>query len=282
MFMEMSFVDKQAVYSSMPLGRIQDTIEQHGVSRPTWNEVDPDKPKSPSRTPGLPDVYRLIPVENRDGLFTPMTHDFQFWVYRMNIDRILSERLTDAEFDDFYRLELAGYEDRLFDRALSGDELAALLYKDKYSTTGKTIADFRSLFATDRSHNNYTGLDTCTNYVAQENFDGGLAKFSNVVTGRWVGQLRSWNSIQMQVINASKGFEQYHWMTHPWLFDEPLITAREFVGDTIVIARDGIRRQYGHFNNRVVLPVILPFDDWAVVQDGKVTQSDALPLEKFT
>lgn len=238
--------------------RIQDTIEQHGMSRVTYNEKKRGDPVDPNQT-GLPDVYRINPVIYRDRLSTHMTRDFQFWIYRINVDRQFGYRLTAAEHSDFYLEELKAY---------------------KAKTGGQTIRDFNSLFRSKGSHTNYAGVNICKNYIAQENLteEYGLPMFSNVVTGRWVG---NFTGKQAAVINASKPYMHYHPDTDPMLFDQPLSTGRILQEGTNIILRDDIRRRYNDFNERVVMPVILPMDDFGYLPDAVIVESSDPPLRKL-
>lgn len=239
------------------LGRVLDSIEVYGMSRITYNEFVRERPADIKQT-GLPDVWRINPVTNRDKTFTPMTKDFQFWIYRINVDRIFGRKLSDKEFSDYYLAELDGY-------------------KLKHPTIGQSIRDFNSLFRDIGSHTNYAGTDNSAFFIGQERMDWDLPKFSNIVTGRWVGKMEGDRFV---VINASKPYTHYHPFDHPWLFDEPLSTGRIFKTGTNIILRDDVRRSYNDFRDRVVMPVILPASDYAVLE-GKWTRTTDEPLRKF-
>ena len=52
--------------------------------------------------------------------------------------------------------------------------------------------------------------------------------------------------------------------------------------NTNIILHDDIRRPYGQFSNRSIMPVMLPEDDIAYFPDAKlVIPSDEEPLRKF-
>jgi len=254
-FDDQSTVQMQSV---SPYGRVMDTIEEHGMSRPTWRENDPDagRPLDP-KVFFLPDVYRINPVVNRNDLFTMMTKQFQFWIYRINLDRMFGYRMSDTEFWNFYDREL-------------------VFYKLKDYAEGDTIRQSKAIFRAKASHTNSAGYDDSAFFIGEERMDEQLPRFSNIVTGRWVGIMNERN--QFDVINASKGFLHLHPDTHPHLFDEPMSTGRALSGN--VILRDNLRNSYGFFNGKAVMPVMLPFDDRAVVV-GRVIRTNEEPLQKF-
>lgn len=245
---------------SRPFARVMDSIEKYGRSRPTYTEVMNGKPRD-KKILGLPDVWRINPLVTAgkpQGVL--MTREFQQWIYRINVERQYG-RMSNSEFDDFYQDELYNYRRR---------------------TGGQTIKDFNSLFRSKASHVNFAGVDKYENFITGENQGFGLPIFSNIVTGRWVGELKRWDSNQFKVINASKGFTQYNPWDNPELFDEPLNTGRSFIGDTNVIERDDLRKPYNDFGNMVVLPVMLPVDDWGVFPDADyILPSDEAALSKF-
>lgn len=239
-------------------GRVKDSIEVFGHSRQTENEQSHNKPAIPRFT-GVPDVWRLQPFTDKDYLSTSMTREFQVWIYRINVERMLGKRLTESEFADYYDNELQAY-------------------KAKDPIQGQTIRDFGSLFRAKGSHTNFAGTDNMANYIAQERTDYDTPKFQNIVTGRWVGMVEG---TKFHVINASKPYTHYHPFTHPHLFDEPLSTAREFIPGTNIIKRDNLRKSYNDFADKVVMPVILPMSDFATIQGQVIIPSDEAPLRKF-
>lgn len=259
MLLQASYPDATVEYrqATQNFGRVLDTIEAHGMSRITYNEFIRDHPVDPKQM-GLPDVWRINPVTNRDKTFTPMTREFQFWIYRCNVDRMFGYKLSDQEFDNFYQNELEGY-------------------KLRYPYVGQSIRDFNSLFRDIGSHTNYAGTDNSAFFVGQERLDWDLPKFSNIVTGRWIGKMEG---DKFLVINASKPFTHYHPFDQPWLFDEPLSTGRIFRSGTNIILRDDVRRSYNDFRDRVVMPVILPASDYGILEGRWIPTTDP-PLRKF-
>lgn len=237
------------------LVRVKDSIEAYGMSRITYNQGG----HATTKDLGVPDVWRINPLDSKHKIGTLMTREFQLWIYRILVEWEYGWFANDKAFNDFYKSEL---------------------YKYKHKTGGGTIKDFSSLFRTNASHTNFAGVDKNANFIADERTDAGLPIFSNIVTGRWVGE--SAGGLNVKVINASKGFLQYNPFDNPTLFDQPLITGRVFVGDTNIILRDDIRRPYGQFSNRSIMPVMLPEDDIAYFPDAKLfIPSDEDPLRKF-
>lgn len=223
--------------------RVLDSIEVYGKSRITYNEGG-----AKTDLTGVPDVWRINPKSTAgkpQGVL--MTSDWQHWFYRLNVERMRGQRFTDAEYQAFWRLELKAY---------------------KAKTGGETIKDFNSCLRSKASHTNFAGVDKYANYIAQERLGLGLPVFSNIVTGGWVGQYTV--NMGFHVISANKDYLQFHPFTHPWLFDEPLSTGRIFKPGTREILRDDVRRSYGRFGNRLVMPVMLPVDDFGVLPDGKI------------
>lgn len=223
--------------------RVLDSIEVYGKSRITYNEGG-----AKTDLTGVPDVWRVNPrVTGGKPEGVLMTSDWQHWFYRLNVERMRGRRFTDAEYQAFWRAELQAY------RAKIG---------------GDTIKDFNSCLRSKASHTNFAGVDKYANYITQERLDAGLPVFSNIVTGGWVGRYTV--SKGFHVINAAAGYLQFHPFTHPWLFDEPLSTGRIFKPGTREIIRDNVRRSYGRFGNRLVMPVMLPVDDFGILPDGKI------------
>ena len=244
--------------------RVLDTIEidhdgKH-YSRPTFREID--EVRGVDKTVlGLPDVWRINPIVTKgkpEGI--PMTEDFQFWLDRIELECQVDRYLSDEEFEIFYAKQLADF---------------------KAKRGSNTINDFNSMFRANASHTNSWGTNNCASYISQERLDEALPIFQNIVTGGWVGKLKSPASSQLQVINASKGYHQYHPFTHPWLFDQPMSTGREFIGDTNVIKRDDLRKPYDYFGGKAVMPVMLPVDDYGVIQGEILVPSDREPLSKW-
>lgn len=260
---KVSAIYQQADTSGRLYARVMDSIELYKKSRPTYTEDNNGKPHDKKIT-GLPDVWRINPViQFGKPAGVQMTADFQWWIYRINCERQYG-RMTDLQFNSFYA-------DELFH------------YRRKDEDAGQTIRDFNSLFRSKASHVNYAGVDKYENFIAGENKGAGLPIYSNIVTGRWVGQLKRAGSNQFKVLNASN---KLYLLSNPWddpeLFDEPLNTGREFYNGTNIIKRDDLRKPYDDFGGRVVLPVMLPADDWGVFPDAKyILPSDTPPLHKF-
>lgn len=242
-------------------GRVLDTIEAYHKSRPTYHEWEFHKPVNVNSL-SLPDVVRLRPVVHRDGLFVSMTKEIQFWIYEFNVDMMFGRKLSRKEHDEFYAKEYAEF-------------------KSGKAPSTNTIKNFRRVFRADASHTNFMGTDNFACYPSQERMDMDNPKFSNIVTGRWV--FKTNEQRQAKVINISKGFLQFHPMNpgdEP-LFDAPLSTGRVLNGN--IIARDDLRIKYGDFGDKIVMPVMLPYDDWAIVEYAVIIPSDEAPLsKKFT
>lgn len=245
-----------------PYARVLDSIELYGKSRPTYTEDEKGKPRVKTIL-GLPDVWRINPVVTAgkpQGV--QMTAEFQHWIYRINCEWMRGARFAnDTEYRVFWLNELREFKQKI---------------------GGQTIKDFNSLFRSKASHVNFAGVDIYENAITGANKGAGWPIYSNIVTGRWVGLLKAEGSNQFHVINASRPFTHFNPWEHPHLFDEPLNTGREFVGDTNILKRDDLRKSYDDFGGRVVLPVMLPADSFGVFPDARfMYPSDAGALNKF-
>lgn len=256
----MDFTDMKVEYKKVNLPfveyvRVLDNIEATGMSRITQNQGG----HATTHDTAVPDVWRINPLNSKHKTGTEMTKEIQFWLYRNCVEWEYGWFASDTAFNNFYKDELYNY---------------------KHRTGGGTINDFNSLFRSKASHTNFAGVNKYANFIAEERLDKGLPVFSNIVTGRAV--LESAGGLNVKVINASKGVLQYNPYDNPALFDLPMSTGREFVGETNIILRDDLRLKYGQFNGRAIMPVMLPEDDIAYFPDAELLiPSDTEPLRKF-
>lgn len=240
-----SFGDSSVKYVASRFARILDSIEVYGVDRRTYIERENGSALTASVT-YLPDVWRFNPEVTGDKPdFIAMTERVQHWIFRCNVERVLNYRLSDLAYKAFWR-------DQLY------------RYKRDRANGSAYITWWNQLFKGDRSHTNFAGVNTRTNYIAEENMSiADLPKLSNVVTGRFVGKVvdQSQDEVGFECVNMSGDFEQYHPFTHPHLFDQPIVTGRDLLTD-----KSGTRiigywwRVFHHFNKRVVIPLCLPLD----------------------
>lgn len=253
--------------------RVKTSLEIYGMDRRSHHEDE--GVGFDSDVTYLPDVWRHNPaVTKLKPDFVFMTEDIQHWIFRMNVERAIGRRFTsDLEYKTFWQADLARFK------------------KKDPTQPGTFIVWWNRLFTGDRSHTNFAGMETCRNFIGDANFDGSLPKFSNVVTGDFVGELADPTQTKylygatcrpLKCIDISKGdYRKYSCFTHPELFDQPTVSGRD-----MVLEKSGWRktaywmRTFYNFNVKVVLPFMLPQDDitWMPASDLQV--GGGTPLNK--
>lgn len=244
--------------------RVMNSIEVYGMDRQTWNEEGSLVPRFDS----VPDVWRINPDKGGGKPdFVYMTEDIQHWIFRINTERFMGYRFkSEVEYRDWWRkLSKSGTNKSVF------------------------IQWWQQLFKGDRSHTNRAGVDTCWDFIGENNQGAQLPKFSNLVTGDYVGKVVQSTPrnvlgvpyIAFECINVSKkDYRNYHPFTHPHLFDQPIVTGRTLVKDKGGWTITGYwKRIFHHFDKKVVLPVMLPMDSEAWYPFGQV-QYGGVPLGK--
>jgi len=265
MLLQASFDGQTAEYRQSSFVRVKDSIELYGVDRQTYNEkqLGSFKPSIDS----VPDVWRYNPANGAGKPdFVSMTEDIQHWIFRVNVERYMGTRFaTDTDYREWWsKLVKTGAKKSVF------------------------IEWWNQLFAGDRSHTNRAGVDTCRNYITGENMTADFPKFSNVVTGRFVGKLADGSPRNvsgalcrpLHCISAKEDYKQYHPFTHPHLFDQPIVTGRTLVQDKSGWVNQGYWwRVFYHFGKKVVLPFILPADTVAWYPADRLING-GIPLRK--
>lgn len=251
--------DNEAVYEkcSKPRGDgkffvVKTSYERYKKSRMTHNGSGDNKLMS------VPDVWRINPESvilsngKQKPDFVAMTEDIQFWIFRLNVEKFFGVGFkNEAEFRSW----------------------AGKLSKDNFF-----VKSYRSLFKGDRSHTNRAGSDTHWDFISKEKNNGDLMKFSNLVTGRFIGKLVSTTPKNIrgalcypfECINISKmNYKDTDPKEKWWLFDEPLLSGRSKIldsrGNWTGKYNENLPLPYPQFNppSRPILPVMLPYDDVA-------------------
>jgi len=150
-----------------------------------------------------------------------------------------------------------------------------------------------------RSHTNGYGMDNMANYLLGERLDMGLPKFAQLVTGRFTGKAVLENSkpkvrnlapegqcVAVECIDSTTDIWQYSPITHWWLFDMPLITAREVQAgkEGLSILRDFLHLPYPQFSNLLVFPIWMYKDSVAwipKVQTVEVSELNATNMKTW-
>ena len=241
------------------------------MSRATYNEGG----GSPRDVLGLPDVYRISPrsskfsnnTTKRD--FTNLDYDRTHFLVKIN-----AEVQRNAVFSS--RAEYFAWWDGLDNPT-----------KDFY------IRNLTSACAEDRSHNNEYGLDNKHNYLNGARIDKEDARFFQIITSRLKvkGIIENGEPLRRNVpgVGYCLGFDcinfslndplhpAFYWnfspLNHPYLFDRsPLITGRDLATNAggRYIVRDDKHYFYGQFNDRLVFPITLPYDNIAFIPIAQV------------
>lgn len=226
-----------------------------GLSRPSVI-----LPKGNINEVGYPDMFGIRPenpkftsgskIGRAKPTFTVMTVDLCHWLFRLNV-----EKWQGWKFEN---------------------EAAYMAWWKPLPKTNQLIKWWASLMKGDRSHTNRFGSDTCFDPISQpDQKDKELMRFFQVVTGRFCAKVNSIRTTTYKIncVNANSEYRLYHPDTHPWLFDEPLITARVKILDQFG-KWDGKTwrhesRPYGQFDPASpILPAMLPYDSYAVIDQS--------------
>lgn len=254
--------------------RVKNSLEMYGMDRRSWHEGEGGDAGFDSDVTFIPDVFRHNPEQSGGKPdFVSMTEDIQHWIFRLNVERCIGRKFkTEEEYRAFWRGDLERFKKR------------------NPKSPGTFITWWNQLFKGDRSHTNFAGVDTCRNFIGDENHGASLPKFSNIVTGDYVGELTDPTKVKrvygancrpLKCINISSGdYRLYSPDTHPELFDQPTVSGRDLAyGKSGWTTTAYWMRTFHHFNVRVVLPVMLPQDSvtW-FPSDG--LEDGGIPLNK--
>lgn len=247
--------------------RVKSSWDFYGKSRPTHNSnpLGVGRPDGQSQwIHGLPDVWR-VRVENLKvgANIKPDTieldSDKQNWLLKIQLDFLTQRVHTKAEYFEW-------------------------IGSTKFQSMAK---DLTSACTKYRSHTNGHGMDNMANFLLGERLDMGLPKFAQLVTGRFTGRAVLENGklkirnlspegqcVAVECINSKVDIWQYSPVTHWWLFDMPLITAREVQAgkDGLSILRDNLHLPYPQFSNLLVFPIWTYQDDVAWIPLNQTTQ----------
>lgn len=275
--MTAAYPEAQVLYRPIEYARVKDSIEFYGRDRASQQEFENNGGRIKMGADGeplesLPDVWRYRPFSTGGKPdFILMSSDVQHWIFRINVERYIGRRMSDLEYDNFWRREV-----------------------DKHRQDGSAlITEFTRMWRKDGSHSNYAGFNADSpraNYIAQTDLTHEPPKWQHIVTGGFVGKLADDRVVTLggvqhyglRCINIGEDYTQYHPFTHPYLFDQPAVTGRDVIsvkgGWEIV---NYWRRVYPWFGGQVVIPFALPYDSVAYIPVGQlIIPSDQEPLRK--
>lgn len=247
--------------------KIKSSWDFYGMSRPTKNNnpLGVGRPDgATSWIHGLPDVWRFRVENLRYGSSlksdaVELTYELQHWLLKIQLD---------------FRLQ----------RVHTREEYSVFTKSPQFIPMARELTSACTKY---RSHTNNHGLDNKANFLLGERLDVGLPKFGQLVTGWFTGKalletgkpkIRNLSPegqcVAVECINSRADFWQYSPVTHWWLFDMPLITARE-VQDSkggLSILRDNLHLPYPQFSNLLVFPIIANQDGVAWFPINQTTQ----------
>lgn len=248
--------------------KVKSSWDFYGKSRPTQNNnpLGVGRPSDLVTTwiHGLPDVWR-VRVENlKSGTkLKPDTieldYDKQHWLLKIQLDFLTQKVHTKAEYFEW----------------VGGTQFLSM------------ARELTSACTKYRSHTNGQGMDNMANFLLGERLELGLPKFAQLVTGRFTGKAILENGkpkvrnlspegqcVAVECVNSKVDIWQFSPVSHWWLFDMPLITAREVQAgkDGLSILRDNLHLPYPQFSNLLVFPIWTYQDDVAWVPLNQTTQ----------
>lgn len=252
-----NFNGVEILYKTRPVlyGRVKSSFEFYGMSRPTYNEWPHNLIR---HVGGLPDVWRISEksqVGQPENI--PLTEDRQHWLLKINLEAYTNTAYTKEEYFNWFE---------------KNPELA--LYLSRQLTTALTSY---------RSHTNKFGMDNMWNYLLKENIGNDVPKFAKLITG-WAclkllmeeGKPKTRyvygkTSYAFECINASQDVWRYSPLSHPWLFDQPLVTGRTFRWEGAwAIDRDNVHIPYGQFDDKLVFPIWMPAVNEAYIPSEQI------------
>lgn len=255
-----------------PYARVKTSLEVYKKDRLSYNEEQHGKPIKPT-APDAPDAWRHNPTNpSNKPDFVFMTEDIQHWIFRMNLENLMGRMFAfEEEYRDYWKGQLS-------------------LYKANRESGSQLISWWNSLFKGDRYATNSAGVEARKNYIAQENLNEDFPKFSNVVSGDFVGVLNDPERVSFvagvkcrpfKCINISKGdYRNYHPFTTPEYFDQPAVSGRSLYYDKAGWhVSEYWMRVFWNFDMRVILPFMLPLDSVTWI-DANIIELGGAPMSK--
>lgn len=258
-------VDYIPVQTWAGFARVKDSIELYGMDRQSFNEIALGSRKWDAVP--LPDVFRYRPASTAQKPdFIRMDEPFQHWLFRINVESFIGRRLTDTEYQQFWQSEVKKYKAN--------------------RDTSPLILAWNRLLGTDTAFTNRAGYPEARNYISQEGMEFDYPKLFHLTTGRFVGKISNssiapsgYEHTGLECVNISNGYLHIHPFTHPHLFTHPIVTGRNLDFDKGGYKITGyFWRVMDYFNQQVVIPFALPFDDIAYMPtETLVIPSDREP-----